>query len=277
MGSVADPQQIEDSILFPEIIEPSRGREEAQMDNSSQCTLMSKELLEAALNGHEKTLTELLGLVVGESPDSAHVTIEAPDNDLNQAKNLKSTTCIGNTILHILAGNGHAELALQTYMKDRSLLEVCNNRDETAVHCAARFGHDTVISKLIVKARELKYDLKDTLGKKNMHKETALHEAARYGHTATVKALIEEDLALAGMVNKSIESPLYLATVKGRVDVVRLLVQHLCDKEITSEYYSGPKRSTALHAAALRRGKCTDMHYKLMVINYVIFSRNNCN
>ncbi|KAJ4746131.1 Ankyrin repeat protein family-like protein [Rhynchospora pubera] len=254
MGSVADPKQIEDSILFPEI-EPILAIEEAQTDKSSQRTPMCKELLKAAINGRENTLTQLLGLDVRGSPDSAHVTIhEASDNALNQAGNLQSTTHIGNTVLHILAGNGHAELAVKTYMKDRSLLEVCNNREETALHFSARYGHCSVISELINKAHELEHDLKDTLRKKNMHGETALHEAARHGHTATVQTLIREDPELAGQVNKNDKSPLYLATVEGHVAVVRLIVHHLRHREITSAYYSGPQR-TALHAAVLRSKK----------------------
>ncbi|KAJ1701246.1 hypothetical protein LUZ63_001025 [Rhynchospora breviuscula] len=255
MSSVADPQQIEDSILFPEIIKPSRGKEEAQADKSFQPTFMCKELLEAAINGRKNTLTQLLGLDVRESPDSAHVTIEAPDNSLNQAENLQSRTRTGNTVLHMLASNGHSELAVKTYIKDKSLLEVCNNTEETALHCAARYGHSSVISELIDKAHELDHDLKDTLRKKNRHGETALHEAARHGHTTTVQALITEDPELADQVNKNDESPLYLATVEGHVAMFQLFVQHLCHREITSAYYSGPKGTTALHAAALRSNK----------------------
>ncbi|KAJ3705632.1 hypothetical protein LUZ61_009337 [Rhynchospora tenuis] len=206
MVSVADPKQIEDSIEI--VIEPS-----AQTDESSQRTLICKELLEAAINGHENNLTQLLGLDVGESPD---FDLEARDNALNQAKNLQSRT------------------------------------QETALHCAARYGHSSVISELIDRAQELEHDLKDTLRKKNRHGETALHEAARRGHTATVQTLITEDLELAGLVNKNDESPLYLATVEGHVAVVGLIVEHLCHREITSGYYSGPKRRTALHAAVLR-------------------------
>ncbi|KAJ3705628.1 hypothetical protein LUZ61_009333 [Rhynchospora tenuis] len=233
------------------------------MDESSQRTVMCMELLEAAINGHKNTLTQLLGLDVGESPDS---DLEAPDNALNQAKNLQSRTGTGNTVLHILASNGHSQLAVKTYIKDKSLLgvnpqekksllDVRNNTGETALHCAARCGHSSVISELIDKAHELEHNLKDTLGKKNRHGETVLHVAARHGHKDIVETLITKDLELAGMANKNGESPLYLATVEGHVAVVQLFVQHLCHREITSAYYSGPKRRTALHAAVLRREK----------------------
>ncbi|KAJ4760427.1 Ankyrin repeat protein family-like protein [Rhynchospora pubera] len=222
---------------------------------SSQRTLMCKDLLEAATYGRENTLTQLLGLNGGGSPDSTHVTIEASNNAPNQTQNFQSATFMGNTVLHILASNGHAELAQKTYMKDRSLLEVCNKGGDTALHCAARYGHSGVISLLVDKAHELQHNLEDTLRKKNKHEETALHEAARYGCEATVQVLITEDVQLAGEVNKNNESPLYLATIEGHFDVVRLIVQHLCNREITFAYYSGPRRMTALHAAVLRSTK----------------------
>ncbi|KAJ4760426.1 Ankyrin repeat protein family-like protein [Rhynchospora pubera] len=252
--SHADRNQMGEGII-PEI-KPFHVGQEAQTDTFSKRPPMCEDLLKAATNGDRKTLTQLLGLDGGEIPDSALVTIdgEASNNTLIQTKNLQSATAMGNTVLHILASNGFAELALKIYEKDEFLLEVCNMKQETPLHRAARFGYTDVITKIFDKARAKEHDLKNTLRKKNSHEETALHEAARYGHVPVVEVLMKYDPELAGEVKKNGESPLYLATAEGHVRVVRSIVQHLLDSKITltSKYYSGPNKATALHVAVLR-------------------------
>ena len=159
-----------------------------------------------------------------------------------------------NTILHVLSANGHGHLLSTICMKNSSLLKARNVRNETPFHHAARFGNENTILELIRCAKsEFGEDgLTELLRQKNWLGETALHEAARHGHEAVVSTLMEEDLELAGLVNNDSVSPLYVATARGSVDMVQNMVEKLLNHEITPEFYSGPKKQTALHAAVLQ-------------------------
>ena len=159
-----------------------------------------------------------------------------------------------DTILHILSANGHEKLLSTICTKNSLMLKACNARNETPFHHAARFGHTNTISKLIDCAKSSfdKEEFIELLRQKNFFGETALHEAARHGHGNVVSSLMEEDVKLAGMVNNDSASPLYLATVRGSLGTVEKMVVKMLTHQITSEYYSGPQKQTALHAAVPR-------------------------
>ncbi|KAF3340635.1 Ankyrin repeat-containing protein [Carex littledalei] len=160
-----------------------------------------------------------------------------------------------DTIIHILSANGHGiNLVATICTKDSSLLKAHNVRKETPFHHAARFGHINTISELIRCAKSAfgEDGLTELLRKKNCLGETALHEAARHGHGAVVSTLMEEDLELAGLVNDDSVSPLYLATARGSLDMVKNMVAKMLNHEITPDFYSGPEKQTALHAAVLQ-------------------------
>ncbi|KAF3335025.1 ankyrin repeat-containing protein [Carex littledalei] len=166
---------------------------------------------------------------------------------------------MGDTILHILSENGCVNLVSTICAKDSSLLKARNVRKETPFHQAARFGHDNILRILIEHAKELgDSNLKKLLSQENCLGETALHEAARHGHGAVVSTLMEEDLELAGLVNNDFVSPLYLATARGSLDMVKNMVTKLRNHEITPAFYSGPKKQTALHAAVLQVPELTE-------------------
>ncbi|XP_078154756.1 uncharacterized protein LOC144550644 [Carex rostrata] len=164
-----------------------------------------------------------------------------------------------NTILHILSANGHVDLVSTICDKDNSLLKVCNVRNETPFHHAARFGRMNIILKLIDCAKSAfgEDGMKELLRQKNCLGETALHEAATHGHGAVVATLMDSDLELAGLVNDDLVSPLYLATARGSLDIVKDMVEKMLNHEITSEFYSGPREQTALHAAVLQGQELT--------------------
>jgi ankyrin repeat protein len=153
------------------------------------------------------------------------------------------------------------------YQKERALLKSHNNKHETPLHCAAKAGHKEVISKLIELAHsEGEVKLKEFVRDRNHNEETALHEAARHGHANVASVLMQEDSDLACLVNNEKTSPLYLATARGSIDVVRTMVEKLSDRVLEPEFYGGPNGQTALHAAVLRdAGK-----KHLIYLNYIL-------
>ncbi|KAF3335024.1 ankyrin repeat-containing protein [Carex littledalei] len=234
---------------------PATGEPKTQ--NEPKRPLMPYKLLEAAIDGNETDLKQLLGLN-DEEDHPPHTKVSVEDiTPMKPSDCLRSATGMGDTILHILSENGCVNLVSTICTKDSSLLEARNVRKETPFHQAARFGHDNILRILIEHAKKLgDSELKELLRQQNCLGETALHEAARHGHGAVVSTLMEEDLELAGLVNEGFVSPLYLATARGSLDIVHNMVHNMVTKlrnhEITPAFYSGPKKQTALHAAVLQ-------------------------
>ncbi|KAK3206485.1 hypothetical protein Dsin_020531, partial [Dipteronia sinensis] len=130
-----------------------------------------------------------------------------------------------------------------------------NKKGETLLHMAARHGHADVAKYLLQECKE-PYQNDQELGIKNTRqmlqmineaKDTALHEAVRYNHLDVVKVLTVEDRELPYDANNAGETPLYLAAERGYVEVL---------KEILSTCISpvdhGPNSRTALHATVIR-------------------------
>ncbi|XP_078154183.1 uncharacterized protein LOC144549350 [Carex rostrata] len=170
-----------------------------------------------------------------------------------------------NNILHILSANGHPNLLSEICRRDSSLLKAHNVKNETPFHHAARFGRIETISELIQCAKDTfsGAEIKELLRQKNNLGETALHEATRHGHVPIVSILMDEDFALAGLVNCDSVSALYLATARESLEMVHNMVAKLSNHAITPEFYSGPRNQTALHAAVLQDHELTEELLKL--------------
>jgi ankyrin repeat protein len=78
-----------------------------------------------------------------------------------------------------------------------------------------------------------------------------MHEAVSNGHFAVLETLLLEEAWLGSTVNARGVSPLYLAVLSGRADMVQLLIEQSPEVVRSPAYYSGPDGKTALHAAAL--------------------------
>ncbi|KAJ3681837.1 hypothetical protein LUZ60_014410 [Juncus effusus] len=160
-------------------------------------------LFRAAVEGDK----EVFESGMEETDGDAHlkVTIDVSGSSSNEnAKNvamavevLQSVTHMGNTLLHILATYGHAELASMVCQQDGSMWRVQNKMLETPFHCAAKAGQDKMLSKLVELVRNEEDQLKSVLREKNKYGETALHEAARRGYNSVVIELMNTDPLLA--------------------------------------------------------------------------------
>lgn len=95
-----------------------------------------------------------------------------------------------------------------------SILSVCQQSkdDETALHCAAQYGHTAVVSLLLEHACDP--------GIRNCKGETALDLAAQYGRLDTVELLVRTDPSLFSMKRADPNivfphTPLHLASRNG--------------------------------------------------------------
>jgi ankyrin repeat protein len=162
---------------------------------------------------------------------------------------LEGVTGEGSSALHIAARHGYLKLVEMICDQDISLIKARNNLLDTPLICAARAGHVDVVNHLIERAstqKETEYVLRAW----NSSGATAVHEAVRNGYASVLGKLVSRDARLAVAVDGQGVSPLYMAVVSNRADMVDILISESRDGSVKSPAsYAGPDGRTALHAA----------------------------
>ncbi|KAK6933366.1 Ankyrin repeat, partial [Dillenia turbinata] len=156
-----------------------------------------------------------------------------------------------NTVLHIAAELGKIQRVEVILKACPSLLKHENLKGETALHVAAREGHNDVVKALVAAAKVLNEELeieagtvRDLLRVTNNKKNTALHEAVRNRHLEVVRCLLEEDSEFPYVGNNAGETPL------GYRELVHAILE-----ACKSPAHDGPKGRTALHGAVWHNDK----------------------
>ncbi|XP_076014961.1 ankyrin repeat and sterile alpha motif domain-containing protein 1B [Genypterus blacodes] len=249
-----------------------------------------QELLEAARTGNvalvEKLLSGKKG-ILGSSSGS----IPLP-NLLSMWKglNVNCTDSTGYTPLHHASLNGHREVVLKllqfeastnasdskgcfplhlaAWRGDVDIVRILihhgpshcrvnqqNHERETALHCAAQYGHSEVVSVLLQELtdptmrnsrQETPLDLAALYGRlqvvrmlvcahpnlmtSHSRRHTPLHLAARNGHLSTVHTLLEASMDVNCLTENG--SALHEAALFGKMDVVRLLLDSGIDTNL---------------------------------------------
>lgn len=155
------------------------------------------------------------------------------------------------------------------------LLFQANRKGETPLHLAAKYGHVSVVKKLIEHATGLGKHLESgqdfyrtMLLKTTKKNDTPLHEAVRFHHLEVVKILIEADRGISYSANAVGETPLYLAAEREYLDLVDIILE-----KCQSLAYDGPNGRTALHAVVLRNNEGTttkDIHARGFYLFYLV-------
>ncbi|KAM9255347.1 ankyrin repeat and SAM domain-containing protein 1A isoform 2-T2 [Cariama cristata] len=146
--------------------------------------------------------------------------------------------CKGCYPLHLAAWKGDADIVKLLIHQGPSHTKVNeqNNDNETALHCAAQYGHTEVVKVLLE-------ELTDPTMRNNKF-ETPLDLAALYGRLEVVKMLLNAHPNLLSCNTKK-HTPLHLAARNGHKTVVRVLL----DAGMDSNYQT--EKGSALHEAAL--------------------------
>ncbi|XP_029453236.1 ankyrin repeat and sterile alpha motif domain-containing protein 1B [Rhinatrema bivittatum] len=170
----------------------------------------------AALNGHKNVVLKLL-------------QYEASANVADHK---------GCFPLHLAAWRGDADIVkILIYQgPSHSRVNEQNYENETALHCAAQYGHSDVAALLLQEHSD------PTI--RNNKLETPLDLAAHYGRLRVVKLLIDAYPNLLTCSTRK-HTPLHLAACNGHRAVVQLLLQSGADVNCQTE------KGTALHEAAL--------------------------
>ncbi|KAF8700427.1 hypothetical protein HU200_034365 [Digitaria exilis] len=206
---------------------------------------MSPALLRAARSGDERRLVKAL------LADPA-----APDLE-------SATTAGGNTLLHVAAAGGQADLASLLLRRAPRLLAARNAALDTPLHLAARAGAHKVVALLVASAPSSSpaSSLRSLTRATNRRGETALHDAVRGGHEAAARALAAADPGLVELCGGAGQSPFYMAAAAGSLGMVRLLLKtyRSAEEEDVPVLGSttGPGGRTVMHAAVLMSNEMT--------------------
>uniref|UniRef100_A0A8D2JAH3 Ankyrin repeat and sterile alpha motif domain containing 1A n=1 Tax=Varanus komodoensis TaxID=61221 RepID=A0A8D2JAH3_VARKO len=189
--------------------------------------------------------------------------------------------CKGCYPLHLAAWKGDAEIVKllihqgpsHTKVNEQNALEIKelkkygpfdpyinakNNDNETALHCAAQYGHTEVVKVLLE-------ELTDPTMRNNKF-ETPLDLAALYGRLEVVKMLLNAHPNLLSCNTKK-HTPLHLAARNGHKAVVHVLLEAGMDSNYQTE------KGSALHEAALF-GK-TDVVQILLAVGIDVNIKDN--
>uniref|UniRef100_A0A0A9C4Z1 PGG domain-containing protein n=1 Tax=Arundo donax TaxID=35708 RepID=A0A0A9C4Z1_ARUDO len=196
---------------------------------------MHHELLKAAATGDADLLAQVLGIW-------STATAEQGEESC-----LEGVTAEGSSALHIAASGGYLELVVMICTQDISLIKATNNQLDTPLICASRAGHADVVRYLIERASTMQ-EADPVLRVRNSDGATAMHEAVRNGHASVLQKLMSRDSGLAAVVDGKGASPLYLAVVSNRADMVDILIRESSNVRLPASY-AGPDGQTALHAA----------------------------
>ncbi|CAL5086365.1 unnamed protein product [Urochloa decumbens] len=201
---------------------------------------MGPALLRAARTGDERRLVKAL------LADPA-----APDLD-------SAATAGGNTLLHVAAAGGHADLASLLLRRAPRLLAARNAALDTPLHIAARAGAHKVVALLVAASTSSSpaSSLRALTRATNRRGETALHDAVRGGHEAAARALAAADPGIVALCGGAGESPFYMAAAAGSLGMVRMLLKTYRSAEEEEDVpvlasSKGPGGRTVLHAAVL--------------------------
>jgi ankyrin repeat protein len=167
---------------------------------------------------------------------------------------LTSVTPDGNNCLHLATMLGYHEFAAEVWSRDPSLFCSTNKQGETPLVVALAAANDSLASAIIDAATQhLQPDithgmeggkpLNEMLLKFDIRGDSVLHHAMRNGFEEIAVQLFDIEPRLSEQVNKSKESPMFMAARRGYSEVLQRLLQ------IPSSANSGPDDYTALHAA----------------------------
>ncbi|CAD7681286.1 unnamed protein product [Nyctereutes procyonoides] len=223
-----------------------------------------QELLEAARTGNvalvEKLLSGRKGGILGGGSGPLPLSNLLRDIVLKLLQYEASTNVADNKgyfPIHLAAWKGDVEIVkiLIHHGPSHSRVNEQNNENETALHCAAQYGHSEVVAVLLEELTdptirnsklETPLDLAALYGRLrvvkmiisahpnlmscNTRKHTPLHLAARNGHKAVVQVLLEAGMDVSCQTEKG--SALHEAALFGKVDVVRVLLETGIDANI---------------------------------------------
>jgi len=166
------------------------------------------------------------------------------------------------TALHCAASYGHQDIA-QMLLTSGAATDYKDVDGRIALHYAAGGGYDTVVDLILdhdakadVQTRAVDDGIQDAAG------ETPLHSAAKRGHTTTLKTLLNTGYSRkVDTANKKYHrTALHHSAARGSAEAVRLLLENEADPKVQDVL-----ELTPLHLAARGRLVGPDIDYRAVI------------
>lgn len=156
---------------------------------------------------------------------------------------LRHFTPSGNSLLHVAASSGSADIVKLLVQKFPSLITSANSQGDTALHASARAGNNNATLALVQYVQDNQgYDL---LKKKNKKGNTALHDAVIKKHRDVAETLIKADPIAAYTQNGEVKSPLYLAAQNNDRDMLHVILKAVAGDEYPTNKLQGKSPANA--------------------------------
>ena len=153
---------------------------------------------------------------------------------LSRGLNVNSADILNRSLLHIACSKSDQKM-VKLLLYHHAKLNSPDFEGNTPIHFAATAGHLRVI-KLILKAAPPDRKL-TIINTRNDAKDTPLHLAASYGNSKTVKYLLQQGAEVLPSKVAFLYTPLDFAIARGRVEVVRVLLNYVPDIASEQKYY----------------------------------------
>lgn len=173
-------------------------------------------LIQAASDGHVSTVASLL----------------------KAGADLKIVNDHGDSALHVAVHHCHLNV-VNTLVTAGADLKAVNDQGNTPLHMAAQHGCVNIVTALVTERADL--------NRTNGNHDTALHMAIKAGHIAAIEAIVDSgmDIDLPRKKVSHSVSPIFLASLLRRVDILAVVIQHSLNIRLRSPFY----RKTALQYA----------------------------
>ena len=137
---------------------------------------------------------------------------------LEYGSNIYDTDQAERNLVFVAAIEGHADFlnAILQRADVASLVNECDQYQNTAVHLAAKNGHHKTLLALI--------RVGASIGMKNVEEETPMHKAAKFGREKIIEELNSRDSKLIFDVDSNNDTPLHLAARGSHYKAVKMLL-----------------------------------------------------
>ncbi|RDL30471.1 uncharacterized protein BP5553_10349 [Venustampulla echinocandica] len=154
---------------------------------------------------------------------------------LNSGADIRGKNSLGETAIHLAAKRGHQPvltLLLEkcSHAQVQGMVQDADNNGQVPLHLAARNGHRTVVRMLLNANANANINACDLRG------QTALHVASADGHVRVVQLLLERGININQRMNSGLTA-LHKAAEHGRDAVVRLLLE--CGADANAKSHEG--------------------------------------